>query len=549
MEIRKAPEQIYKEYAADQAYKQGLDLYETVKRNNNFYHGKQWEGLNAPDLEKPVFNIIQPSVNYLTSMLVSDDIGTKVEVNTSMSSEQAEIIQKVISTEVANVFEQNNIGYLNRDSIASCAIDGDTVRHHYWDTSIDTGNTYKGAIRIERLDNTCIVFGDKTSGDVQRQPYLILVIRMLTSEVRRLAKSKGVVSWEDIKPDNETEYYYNTEHNDNDGSYTTVLLKYWKENGTVYYTKATRDTVIEPETNTGLTLYPVSYFSWEKVKHSCHGVSPITSRIANQIYVNKLMAMAMEYNKKMAFPKLLYDRTKVRGWDNHLSKAIGVEGDPREAVYSVFQGAPVNGQALELVESTITKTKDSMGVYDAALGNAKPDNTSAIVALQRASSQPLELQRMDFYQFVEDSVRVIVDMMGAYYGLRYIKVELPQQQLPPMMPGQPQEAEPQPMLYDFSQLRNINMSLTVEIGQGTYWSELMQVQTLDNMLGKGMIDQLLYLELLPDGYIPNKDKIITSVKQAQQQQTMQQQQAAGQSGVPEISQLQQAIGQGQQSVI
>ena len=51
MEIKKNPEDIYKEYTDDVSYKNGLDLFDNVKRNNNFYHGKQWEGLNAPSLE------------------------------------------------------------------------------------------------------------------------------------------------------------------------------------------------------------------------------------------------------------------------------------------------------------------------------------------------------------------------------------------------------------------------------------------------------------------------------------------------------------------
>jgi len=79
VEIKKTPEEIYKEYTDDSSYKSGLDLYDNVKRNNNFYHGKQWEGLNAPSLEKPVFNIVKPSVNYLTSMLITDDMGVKCE--------------------------------------------------------------------------------------------------------------------------------------------------------------------------------------------------------------------------------------------------------------------------------------------------------------------------------------------------------------------------------------------------------------------------------------------------------------------------------------
>ena len=514
MEIKKSPEAIYKEYTDDNSYKQGLELYDNVKRNNNFYHGKQWEGLNAPSLEKPVFNVIKPSVNYLTSMLITDDIGVKCEYE----GEHTEQLQQILQREVAKVFEQNNIGYQNRDSITACALAGDTVRYHYWDTTVQNGNNpWKGAIKIERIDNTCIVFGNPHTNDIQAQPWIILLMQMPTAEVREMAKANGVEDWDNIRPDDELQEHYNTEHEQGSGKNTTVLLKFWKENGFVRFMKCTQTVVIEPETETTMQLYPVSYFSWERVKHCCHGTSPVTAIIPNQIYINKVMAIAMEYNKRMAFPKVVYDKTKLKeGWNNDVTKAIGVTGNPRDIVFDVFSAAPVNGQALELVESTMNKTKDSLGVYDAALGNAKPDNTSAIIALQRASSQPLELQRMDFYKFIEDSVRIIVDMMGSYYGPRTTEV---------LMENVGDETQVQ---FDFSELQGMNINLTVEIGQATYWSELVQVQTLDNMLSQQIIDTEMYLKFLPDGYIPNRDEIIKEIKERQalmqQQQMMMQMQ-------------------------
>jgi len=228
MDIKTEPNEIAKEYEDDKSFKSGLDLYETVKRNNNFYHGRQWEGLNAPAIEKPVFNVIKPSVNYLTSMLVTDDIGVKCEfAKNSANAHLEEILQK----EVAHVFEQNNIGYQNRDSITACAIDGDTVRYHYWDPSIQTGHVYTGGIRMERLDNTGIVFGNRNTNDIQSQPWIILLIPMPTEEVKRMAKENGITDLESIRPDDELHGNYNSEHTQNDNKTTTVLLKFWKENG------------------------------------------------------------------------------------------------------------------------------------------------------------------------------------------------------------------------------------------------------------------------------------------------------------------------------
>lgn len=537
--IKKNPEEVYKEFLDDQTYKNGLDLFETVKTNNNFYHGKQWEGLNAPAIEKPVFNVIKPSVNYMVSMLMTDDIGISCEFQNAQDQRMAERIGDVLHKEINNVYEANSHGTMNRDSLTSCAIDGDTVRHHYWEPDTKTGYAYTGSIKIERVDNTNIVFGNHSTNDIQCQPYIILAMKVLTSDARELAKANGLDS-DAIRPDDELSSYYNSEHESQDESkYTTVLLKYWKEGGKVHFMKCSSTAMIQKDTATEMELYPISYLSWEKTKHCCHGTSPVTAIIPNQVYINKVMALAMEYNKRMAFPKLIYDRTKLaEGWSNDVTRAVAVNGDPQQAVFSVFQSAPVNGQAIELVESTIAKTKDSLGVNDAALGNVRPDNTSAIVALQRASSQPLELQRMEFYQFIEDSVRIIADMMAAYYGVRYTE-------------AQDETGDISVVPFDFGALSDMNLNLTVEIGQATYWSELMQVQTLDNMLAQQLIDPSQYLELLPDGYIPGRDKIIKKMAEQQQmqeqQQMMQEQQSAPQGQPANYQPVMDAMGQAVQA--
>lgn len=72
--IRTDPQEIWKEYEKGIDYNNSIDLYETVRVNRNFFLGRQWEGLNAPDLPKPVMNIMKRVIAYQTSMITSDDI-------------------------------------------------------------------------------------------------------------------------------------------------------------------------------------------------------------------------------------------------------------------------------------------------------------------------------------------------------------------------------------------------------------------------------------------------------------------------------------------
>ena len=66
--IKSDPRGVWAEYQRGVEYNNSIDLYETVRVNRNFYLGRQWEGLNAPDLPKPVMNVMKRVVSYQTSM-------------------------------------------------------------------------------------------------------------------------------------------------------------------------------------------------------------------------------------------------------------------------------------------------------------------------------------------------------------------------------------------------------------------------------------------------------------------------------------------------
>ena len=53
----------------------------------------------------------------------------------------------------------------------------------------------------------------------------------------------------------------------------------------------------------------------------------------------------------------------------------------------------------------------------------------------------------------------------------------------------------------------------VDIGSAAYWSEVMQMQTLDNMFARGIIpDAITYIEGIPDQYIRGKGKILDKLR-------------------------------------
>ena len=144
-----------------------------------------------------------------------------------------------------------------------------------------------------------------------------------------------------------------------------------------------------------MTLYPIAYMNWEVQKNCYHGQSPITGLIPNQIFVNKLFAMCMVFVINNGFPKLLYDSGKVAEITNAVNDAIAIERmDLAGDLLRYTQTPDFSNQILQLIDTCINYTRDFMGASDAALGNVKPDNTSAIIATQQATAIPLENQRL-----------------------------------------------------------------------------------------------------------------------------------------------------------
>ena len=75
---KKSPNEIFSEYRKCLDYDTNIELFDTVEKNQRFYNGEHWTGVNAPDLIKPVFNLIKRVVSYFVAMIVSDDIGIKL---------------------------------------------------------------------------------------------------------------------------------------------------------------------------------------------------------------------------------------------------------------------------------------------------------------------------------------------------------------------------------------------------------------------------------------------------------------------------------------
>ena len=527
-EMKQDAATIWKEYEQINEYLLKNNIFAIVKKNEDFYNGRQWGALEGKtDQATPTMNRLQRIGKYQISMLSSNDVG--ISIKYPLGSREMNQMLNIVSDEVKDVIEQAKIVESARLMIRDGFIDGASYMMQSFEPDYETGQDSKGRIENQIVEMTRVLFGNPYDGEIQKQPFIIIVLRQYLGQVKEEARERGVSEEEieEIKNDNETNY-----EDDSDGKLCTVLIKFYRkkikekkitvvtdesgnetmieteeERKTVFFTKTTRNVVIIPETNLGYTRYPISRFGWDNRKNSFLYDSPMTSNIVNQVFINKCYYYAHQYAVESAFPKTLYDISKLSK-KALSSKDIGLANLDLLGKFLDYSKAPdFSNQVIQLITQTENEMERNMGVNDAALGNVKPENTSAIVALQEAASVPLEIQRQNFYEMWEDTIRNILDIMIASYGQRLLFNKETQE----------------PVMVDFDKLRGLNYRLNIDIGSSAQYSEIAQINTLTNLFQSKAINLETFLEVCPDKYIPGKEelkKYAEEMKNAQEQAMM-----------------------------
>ena len=519
----KAPtlDQINKQFEKCFDFKNQIGLFDTVHINEAFFVGNQWEGVQANGLPTPTYNFLKRVVNFQVATITSDNMSIQATPLPSVSpysTAQIERITEILNHQYAAIIERNHIVSMLRQFMRNAAVDGDGCIYSYFDPTAENGQLVKGEIVTEVIENTRVHFGNPNCRDVQLQPYIILTRRAIVDDVKRLAQSYqkagvcGIDNADDITPDSEKFCNKYDSYTDDKVTVITYLYRNY-DTGTIWCIESTEKGILRNAYDTGYERYPLVWLNWDYIQDCYHGQAMITGLIPNQKFINKMFAMVGISLMTTAFPKVIYDQNRIRSWDGAVGTAVGVNGNV-DNVAKTINGASVSPQIAQFLEMAIDKTQTFLGASDVAMGDTRPDNTSAIIALQRAANTPMEMTKQNMYRCIEDLARIWLDMMSVRYGVRMVEVSMqmdkPGQQ--PLGMDLPVQSFLQP--FDFKTLRNFPVAIKQDVGASSYWSEMANMQTLDNLLMNRHITLKQYLERLPSGYISKKQELIQDIESA-----------------------------------
>ena len=500
----------WEQYEKGKEHKRRIGLYETVKNNERFYRGEQWSGNEGADLLHPTFNIIQRVIGFLVCSVASANISvsfTDENMPFINNERDASIVQNGLDVLNENTTYRWRKSGMDRKVIqllSDAAISGDGVFYCYWDGRAKNPQGFEGDIVTEVIDNVNVFPSDVNKSDIQSQDYIILSGRCSVSKLVSEARDFGVSEEDIIKivPDEEYEAQSGDmskyELEGADEAKATYLIKFWKENGKVVFEKSTRDCVIR-RAKTDCSLYPISYLNWIPAKNSFHGVSPITSLIPNQKFINRAYAMAMKHMTDTAFSKIIYDKSKIPEWSNEVGEAIAAYGGGNisDSVSVVGVGEMQSGY-MDLINSSVNLTKELMGATESALGNVEANNTSAILALQETSRIPLAQIRSAYYRCIEELANIWADMTCAYY---------PSERLIPCYTKNGITAKS----IEISALKNHVINAEIEVAEISRFSAASMQSILDKLFESGHISTSEYIKRLPSGMLINREEILESL--------------------------------------
>jgi hypothetical protein len=381
--------------------------------------------------------------------------------------------------------------------------------------------------------------GNPNSRDVQSQPFIQIAGRDMVRNLQEEAKEVAETMEEDIISDNDTEQqaskYGQIELEDiqsddgKDNGKATYVITYTKkkvdeefeteeleEDGEtkkkskrkvtrVFASKCTQGSYIYKDIDLGVELYPVALGNWELQRNTYHGMSFVQAIIPTQIFINRAFGMAMKNTIDTSFPIFAYDKKMMSGKSNNVSTQIGLDLIPGQRVQDAaafIAPSSMSAQVINMIELSKNYMAETVGANDALLGNVNPEQASgaSIAAASKQSGIPLENPKTNMYNWREDIARIFLDQVSHLYGKR-----------PVMMENEDGMLEVQE--FDFDTLQGMYKQVKIEVGPSTYWSELAVIQTLDNLLDRGLIELIDYLERMPEGYIKDKQGLIDALTQ------------------------------------
>lgn len=522
MDLKELKEtEVWQLYQKGKSYLYMMNVYSDTDKNHRMYNGNQWEGLKIKSIEPVQLNFIKPIVKYKVAVINQNLWGIVYNPDNFEEDfrDTASQLCKLLNQKAANIWEKDRMDMKVRKISKESAINDEAPMYLRYETDKDMPIS-------EIISKNDIYYGDENNSEIQSQPYILIRQRKSVIEARRIAENEGVAKeeLEKIIGDNQTweEAGEQAKYEVNDK--VTIITKFYKNNGRVYYTMSTRYLDIIKDKNSGLTRYPIVHMLWEDKAGSARGEGEVRNLIPNQLEVNKTLMRRALVAKQTAYPQKI---AKVDSIENPSAvdtvggtiKVKGKEVEDVKKMFAVTQPTQMSPDVEALQNDLIKTTRELAGAGDITTGSVNPETASgkAILAVQNASQQPLVEQMAALKDFIEQVALIWLDMLITYNPNGMILQDKSVDQIT----GQETIT---PIKVNEEALAKLKASVKIDITPISAYDKYAQELSIENLLKGGWfspdkIGQLeTYVEALPDNSTMPKQQLLEIIKKEKAKQ-------------------------------
>ena len=551
---------LWEDYQNGLTYQQNSGLAKNLPIFVNFYEGKQWAAptKNTKNLPRPVVNIVKMICRSKKSAILS----TPVKIIYKAENESADV--EKFNNFAAYIQKEIGQEALDKKAIDDGVKKGSYFYHYYWDSEAKgKDGSQPGGVRCEIIDPLSIFFSNPTELDEQKQKWILIASREDIKSVR--AKCDKGVDPDTIVADESNSKYGTIEQEGNE--LCTVLTRYFRQNGEVYWEKATRTTIINKPTplapdiqaiskeygfeedapnnslpdnhdtqplttdSTKAYLYPIVVGNYEIREKSIYGLGEVEGIIPNQKSINFNLAMSLLNAQEIAWGKYIVDPNALKGQviNNEPGQVLIDYSNTGNGIRKMTEQV-IQSQPLQLVDTLTQLTRVVTGASEVMTGETLGAGMSgaAIAQLQSQAQQPIEDLKDTFWLVKEKQGKVLAQFFKLYYKEKEFTYESVEPQVDnlgqPILDdfGQPQEEEVELTdIFNSADYQGVDFEVVVEATAGTKSSAAGDINALDVLLAKGLISMKTYLKAYPKDALSNKTEILKGIEEDEKSQVAQ----------------------------
>lgn len=567
---------LWEDFEHARSYQNSLELTTQIPVNVDFYEGRQWAAKTEATrhIPRPVVNVVK----FISRSKKSSIVGAPLSL-VFTSNSNPELARKL--TEFNKTIENEmEMDELRNKMVQEGIVKGTGVLHYYWDSEAkgELGD-FEGGVRAEIIDPLNIFFANPQEQDEQKQKWIIIASRIEVDAARAMMSKAYKGNEKLVQPDGVSALY--TDEVEQDGSkLVTVLTRYYRKDGEVFYERGTKSTMLHD----GIPMTPPTEADAEAEiqREATESEMPLeqqTKKGKNATKTGGISHDKSSLEKMDSGEDKLQDAPKetlnaARRKFNLFPIVVYPYESREKSIYGMgeVEGIIPNQKAINFIFAMQLLSIQNLAwgkwiVKEGALRNQRLNNSPGQVVIDhtpygvkgisRSDEPPISNHPMSFMETLLSSTRLVTGSTEVMTGESYSGqsgqaiANLQSQALKPIQElrdrylrankkgarivkqfyelfyedkhfeYQTEDGQYMEQAFSGAEMMDYVFDISIEAGAGTPYSESLEISLLTEYLGAGYIDYPTYLELLPSQIASFKTALLKKVQEGTANQVKQ----------------------------